>query len=91
VSEDEAMSDETNWYEWGYRLSGGEQVWQIDYGTDGSWTPPIPELNMSHIDIYSGNEYSAIRSELDRAGLFDAVVVRRRVSETRDGPEVVSK
>lgn len=91
LSEDEEMSEETNWYEWGYRLSGGEEVWEIDHGTDGSWTPARPDLNMSNVDIYSGNEYGALRRALDQAGLTDSVVTRRRVSETRDGTEVVTE
>jgi hypothetical protein len=83
------MSEERNWYEWGYQLADGEFVWQDDYGTDGSWTEPRPDLGVGNIDIYLGSEYDSIRSELDRAGLFSAVVVRRRVRETREEAEKV--
>lgn len=85
------MSDEKIWYEWGYQLADGECVWQDNYGTDGSWTEPRPDLGVGNIDIYPGSEYRTVRSELDRSGLVDAAVVRRQVREIRSGPEMVSE
>jgi hypothetical protein len=85
------LAEETNWYEYGYRLATGECVWGEDIGRDGSWTPPRPDLGVGNIDLYLDDEYRAIRSELDRAGLAGAVVVRRRVSQSRGRPEIVSE
>lgn len=81
---------EVNRYQWGFRLPDGRVEWEIDHGTDGTWTSFVPEHGLDAIDLYEGNEYEAIRSALDAAGLTDAVVLKQRVSVTRGPVEVAS-
>ena len=90
MSKDEAMSEETMWYEWGFRLPDGRVEWQIDHGTDGTWTAFVPELGLGAIDMYDGQQYAAIRQALDEAGLTDAAVLRQRVVTTRGPVEEVT-
>lgn len=85
------MDAEETFYEWGYRLrpsSHAREIWAVDHGPDGYWTPAIPDLRMPAVDIYDGSEEAALRRALADAQI-SADVVRRRVSITRGEVEVL--
>lgn len=82
--------DSLEYYEHGYRLADGTEAWEQDYGTDGSWTPPITRLGINVVDIYDGQAVRSICRELDRAEIAEYDVLRRRVVETRHDAEVVA-
>lgn len=79
------MTDETTstCFEWGYRLPDGTTQWAYAHGTDGTWTSADAEKGIPAIDIYDGQEYSAIRQALDAAGHLDAVVIKRKMTLKR--------
>ena len=63
------MTDRSEWYEYGYRLEDGTESWQINHGTDGSWTAHDAAHNIAAIDMYDGSEVEAIYAALDEAGV----------------------
>lgn len=77
--------------EWGYRV-GPEEVWEIDHGMDGSWTPWRPDLGLGHVDVYSDEQAPRdIRAELDRAGHTEkGHVIRRPVTTVTGRASVVT-
>lgn len=84
------MSDETQWYEYGYRTERLGDVWPVDYGTDGAWTSAYPEFGLGAIDMYDGQEVEAIRREITRANV-EGVIIRRLVKRTEGDPEVIEQ
>jgi len=84
------MSEATEWYEYGYRLDDGVEVWAGDYGTDGSWTAHDPKRGIQAVDMYDGNEVEAIYRELDRAGVA-GVAIRRKVTRVEGPTETVTQ
>ncbi|MDR6172635.1 hypothetical protein [Curtobacterium sp. SORGH_AS_0776] len=60
---------------WGYRLEDGTEVWEVDHGHDGIWTPALPAQGIPAIDLYSGQERDAIRKALNNAGHVNAEVM----------------
>lgn len=74
------------YFEYGYRITSGvgagQEVWQIDHGIDGVWTPWDPELGIGNVDIHEGVDVPArIREELDKAKT-SGVILRREVTVT---------
>jgi hypothetical protein len=85
------MSEATEHYEYGYRTEDTGDVWAVDHGDDGTWVPKRAGRGTTlirTIDLYDGEEISAIRSELARARVR-GVVLRRKVTTTYGEPEVV--
>jgi hypothetical protein len=84
------MSETTEWYEHGYRLSDGTEFWVQDYGTDGSWIPFNREHNIGSIDFYLNTTEEDIYAELDKAGV-EGVALRRKVTRHERDPEIVPR
>lgn len=77
------------YYEYGYRITSGvgngREIWQIDHGTDGTWTPYDPNLGIGNVDIYDGIDVPArIREELAKANTT-GIILRRKVT-VKTGP-----
>lgn len=80
-------------YEYGYRITAGKgagrEVWEIDHGPDGVWTPYQPDLGIKEVDLYADTDAVAkIRRVLDAAGV-DAVILRAKVTTVTDDAEIV--
>jgi len=68
------------YYEHGYRLASGEEVWEGNYGADGAWTSYDPALGIEAIDMYNDEtNVERIYQALDRAGV-EGVAIRRLVT-----------
>lgn len=90
------MSTES-YYEYGYRIVAGGpdgepvDVWPEDYGPDGSWTPEKPEWDMDSINMLFRPELDelSVRKAIEAAEI-DGVVIRRKVTTTRDETEEIA-
>jgi hypothetical protein len=82
------MSEES--YEYGYRLSDGTEAWEIDYGTDGSWTSFDRARNIEAIVMDYGDPVTAIYTALDKAGV-EGVAIRRLVARTTGPTETIDR
>jgi len=82
------MTDRSEWYEYGYRLSDGTESWQINHGTDGSWTAYDSERGIEAIDMYDGSEVTAIYAALDKAGV-EGIALRKLITQFESEEEAV--
>ena len=77
------MNDTERCFEYGYRITSGagegREVWQVDHGTDGTWTPWQPDLGIPHVDTDTHNVIESIEEALTQAGVT-GVILRREVT-----------
>lgn len=86
------MSTE-KYFEYGYRITSGvgtgEEIWQVDHGTDGTWTPWEARLGIGNVDIHDGVDVPArIREELAKASTSGIILRREVVVTTGDTEEI---
>ena len=77
-------------WQWGYRLSDGREVWEMDHGSDGLWIPSDHDAGIDAIDLWPGAESVAIYRALDRARA-EGVAVRRLVTQHRHESEIAPR
>ena len=78
-------------YEYGYRVAGGSEFWEQDYGSDGAWIRQNREYGITVIDIRrNGRDVECIYKALDDAGC-QGVALRREVVMTTGSAEIIAR
>lgn len=79
------MSTHT-FFEYGYRLAGGREVWAEDHGTDGTWIPYDDATRVGSVYLDAGiDAVASIELALQQAGVEGAALRRQVVVLT--GPK----